>query len=76
MEERVGAGRDRLVHPGTDVRRANRGVTMVPAVSVIAILLAFAGWTWSTVISAFIPLAVRFLPPGRWRAARWMAAAG
>jgi uncharacterized membrane protein len=55
----------RLVHPGTDVRRANRRVMVVPAVSVLAILLALAGWTWSTVLYAFIPLVIRFLPPGR-----------
>ncbi len=59
------AYRGRLIHPGTDMRRANQRVMVVPAVSVLAILLALAGWTWSTVIYAFIPLVMRFLPPGR-----------
>ncbi|MCM2466535.1 TMEM175 family protein [Methanoculleus oceani] len=55
----------RLVHPGTDIRRGNQRVMVVPAVSVIAILLALAGWTWSTAAYALIPLVMRFLPPGR-----------
>lgn len=55
----------RLVHPGTDVRPGNLRVMVVPAVSVVAILLALAGWTWSTALYAFIPLVMRFLPPGR-----------
>lgn len=55
----------RLVHPGTDVQHGSRRVMVVPAVSVIAILLALAGWTWSTAIYAFVPLVMRFLPPGR-----------
>ncbi|MDN7011510.1 hypothetical protein FGW20_00335 [Methanoculleus sp. FWC-SCC3] len=36
-----------------------------PAVSVIAILLAFAGWTWSTATYAIIPLVMRILSPER-----------
>ncbi|WP_292517375.1 TMEM175 family protein [Methanoculleus sp.] len=59
------AHNSRLVHPGTDVRRANRRVMVVPAVSVIAILLALAGWTWSTATYALIPLVMLFLPPSR-----------
>lgn len=55
----------RLVRPGTDIRRGNQRVMVVPAVSVIAILLALAGWTWSTAAYAVIPLVMRFLPPGR-----------
>lgn len=38
---------------------------VVPAVSVVAILLALAGWTWSTAIYAIIPLVMRLLPGGR-----------
>ncbi|WP_048181853.1 TMEM175 family protein [Methanoculleus sediminis] len=55
----------RLVRPGTDIRRGNQRVLVVPAVSAIAILLALAGWTWSTAIYAVIPLVMRALPPGR-----------
>lgn len=55
----------RLVHPGTDIRRGNQRVMVVPAVSAFAILLALAGWTWSTALYAIIPLVLRFLPGGR-----------
>ncbi len=55
----------RLVHPGTDIRRGKQRVMVVPVVSVIAILLALAGWTWSTAIYALIPLVMRLLPGGR-----------
>ena len=55
----------RLVHPGTDLWRGSRRGMVVPIVSAIAILLALAGWTWSTVIYALIPLVMRFLPPSR-----------
>ncbi|HOI13508.1 MAG TPA: TMEM175 family protein [Methanoculleus sp.] len=62
---RYAAHDNQLVRPGTDIRRGNRRVMVVPAVSVVAILLALAGWTWSTAIYAVIPLVMRFLPPGR-----------
>jgi len=62
---RYAAHDNRLVHPGTDIRRGSQRVMVVPAVSVAAILLALSGWTWSTVIYAFVPLVMRFLPPGR-----------
>ncbi len=55
----------RLVHPDTDVHRGKQRVMVVPAVSVIAILLALAGATWSTAIYALIPLVMRLLPGGR-----------
>ncbi len=55
----------RLIHPDTDLGRGKQRVMVVPAVSVIAILLALAGWTWSTATYALIPLVMRFLPPGR-----------
>lgn len=57
------ASHKRLVRPGTDLRRANQRVMVVPAVSLLAILLALAGWTWSTAIYAVIPLVMRFIPP-------------
>jgi len=55
----------RLVHPGTDVQRGNLRVMVVPAVSVVAILLALAGMTWSTAAYALIPLLMHFLPRRR-----------
>lgn len=55
----------RLVRPGTEIRRGNQRVMVVPAISVIAILLALAGWDWSTATYAIIPLVMRFLPQGR-----------
>ncbi|WP_292366233.1 MULTISPECIES: TMEM175 family protein [unclassified Methanoculleus] len=55
----------RLIRPGTDIQRGNQRVMVVPAVSVVAILLALAGWTWSTAIYAIIPLVMRLLPGGR-----------
>ena len=55
----------RLVRPGTEIRRGSQRVMVVPVVSVIAILLALAGWDWSTAIYALIPLVMRFLPQGR-----------
>ncbi|WP_214021448.1 TMEM175 family protein [Methanoculleus sp.] len=55
----------RLIHPDTDLGRGKLRVMVVPAVSLIAILLALAGWTWSTATYALIPLVMRFLPPGR-----------
>jgi uncharacterized membrane protein len=56
----------RLVHPGTEVRRGNLRVMVIPAVSVVAILLALARMTWSTAAYVLIPLVMRFLPRGRW----------
>jgi uncharacterized membrane protein len=55
----------RLVHPGTDMQRGNLRVMVVPAVSVVAILLALAGMTWSTAAYALIPLVMHFLPRRR-----------
>ncbi|MDV2480617.1 DUF1211 domain-containing protein [Methanoculleus sp. Wushi-C6] len=57
--------RGRLVQSGTDVMRVNQRVAVVPAVSAVAILLALAGWTWSTVLYALIPFVMVFLPQGR-----------
>lgn len=55
----------RLVRPGIDIRRGTLRVMVVPAVSAIAILLALAGWTWSTAAYAIVPLALRLIPPDR-----------
>jgi uncharacterized membrane protein len=55
----------RLVHPDTDIQRGNLRVMVVPAVSVVAILLALAGMTWSTAAYALIPLVMHFLPRAR-----------
>lgn len=62
---RYAAHDGRLVRPGTDIRRGNLRVMVVPAVSAVAILLALAGWSWSTAAYAVIPLVMRFIPPGR-----------
>ncbi|MDD4567080.1 hypothetical protein L21_0379 [Methanoculleus chikugoensis] len=62
---RYAAHDGRLIRPGTDIRRGNQRAMVVPVVSVIAILLALAGWTWSTAVYAIIPLVMRFLPAER-----------
>jgi len=55
----------RLIHPDTDIRHTNLRVMVVPIVSTLAILLALAGWTWSTSLYALIPLVMPFLPRSR-----------
>jgi uncharacterized membrane protein len=55
----------RLVYPNTDIERGRLRVLVVPAVSVLAIVLALAGISWSTAAYGLIPVVMALLPPGR-----------